>query len=83
MKEAVIISTARTPIGRAYKGALNNTLAPTMGGWAIEHAVKKAGINPAEVDDCIMGCVLTQGTVGANIGRLAGLKGGLPVTVSG
>ncbi|MFK7936240.1 MAG: acetyl-CoA C-acyltransferase, partial [Saprospiraceae bacterium] len=83
MKEAVIISTARTPIGRAYKGALNNTLAPTMGGWAIENAVKKAGINPAEVDDCIMGCVLTQGTGGANIGRLAGLKGGLPVTVSG
>lgn len=83
MKEAVIISTARTPIGRAYKGALNNTLAPTMGGAAIEHAVKKAGIDPAEVDDCIMGCVLTQGTGGANIGRLAGLRGGLPVTVSG
>lgn len=83
MKEAVIISTARTPIGRAYKGALNNTLAPTMGGAAIQKAVEKAGIDPAEVDDCIMGCVLTQGTGGANIGRLAGLKGGLPVTVSG
>lgn len=83
MKEAVIVSTARTPIGRAYKGALNNTNSPTMAGWAIEAAVKKAGIDPAEVDDCIMGCALPQGSSSPNIGRLAAMAGGLPVTVSG
>ena len=83
MKEAVIISTARTPIGRAYKGALNNTNAPTMGGWAIETAVARAGIDPAEVDDVIMGCAMPQGTQSPNIGRLTALAGGLPVTVAG
>jgi len=83
MKEAVIVSTARTPIGRAYKGALNATQAPTMSGWAIQEAVKRAGIDPAEADDCIMGCAMPQGTTGANIGRMAALAGGLPVTVSG
>ncbi len=83
MKEAVIVSTARTPIGRAYKGALNATQGPTMAGWAIRAAVERAGIDPAEVDDVIMGCALPQGTTGANIGRLAALAGGLPVTVSG
>ena len=83
MKEAVIVSTARTPIGRAYKGALNATQGPTMAGWAIREAVKRAGIDPAEVDDVIMGCAMPQGTTGANIGRLAALAGGLPVTVSG
>ena len=83
MKEAVIVSTARTPIGRAYKGALNATQGPTMSGWAIQEAVKRSGINPAEVDDCIMGCAMPQGTTGANIGRMAALAGGLPVTVSG
>ncbi len=83
MKEAVIVSTARTGIGRAYKGAFNNTNAPTMAGWAIEEAVKRAGIDPAEVDDCIMGCAMGQGTASPNIGRLAALSGGLPTTVSG
>lgn len=83
MKEAVIVSTARTGIGRAYKGAFNNTNGPTMAGWIIEEAVKRAGIDPAEVEDCIMGCAMQQGTTGANIGRLAALAGGLPVTVSG
>lgn len=83
MKEAVIVSTARTPIGRAYKGALNATQGPTMAGWAIEEAVKRAGIDPAEVDDVIMGCAMPQGTTGLNIGRMAALAGGLPVTVSG
>ncbi|MDX2303489.1 MAG: acetyl-CoA C-acyltransferase [Microscillaceae bacterium] len=83
MKEAVIVSTARTGIGKAYKGAFNNTNAPTLGGWAIEAAVKKAGINPAEVDDCIMGCALPQGTASPNVGRLTALAGGLPVTVAG
>lgn len=83
MKEAVIVSTARTGIGRAYKGAFNNTNGPTMAGRVIEEAVKRAKINPAEVDDCIMGCAMQQGTTGQNIGRLAALAGGLPVTVSG
>lgn len=83
MKEVAIVSTARTPIGRAYKGVLNATQGPTMAGWAIAEAVKRAGIDPAEVDDCILGCALGQGTTGANIGRLAALAGGLPVTVSG
>lgn len=83
MKEAVIVSTARTGIGRAYKGAFNNTNGPTMAGWIIEEAVKRAGIDPAEVEDCIMGCAMQQGTTGANMGRLAALAGGLPVTVSG
>ena len=83
MKEAVIISTARTGIGKAYKGAFNNTNAPTMAGFAINEAVKRAKIDPAEVDDVIMGCALQQGTSSPNIGRLAALAGGLPVTVSG
>ena len=83
MKEAVIVSTARTGIGKAYKGAFNNTNAPTMAGWVIEEAVKRAGIDPAEVDDCIMGCAMPQGTTSPNIGRLAALAGGLPTTVSG
>jgi len=83
MKEAVIVSTARTGIGKAYRGAFNNTKGPTMAGWVIEEAVKRAKINPAEVDDCIMGCAMQQGTTGQNIGRLAALAGGLPVTVPG
>ena len=83
MKEAVIVSTARTPIGRAYKGAFNNLEAPTLGGHAISEAVRKSGIDPASVDDVIMGSALTQGSGGMNIGRLAGLAGGLPVSVSG
>lgn len=83
MREAVIVSTARTPIGRAYRGAFNATFGPTLGGHAIEHAVKRAGIDGAEVEDVVMGCALTQGTTGGNIGRTAALKAGLPVTVSG
>ena len=83
MKDAVIVSTARTPISKAYRGAYNNTTAPTLGGFAIHEAVKRAGIDPAQVDDVVMGCALQQGTAGGNIGRLAGLAGGLPVTVSG
>jgi len=83
MREAVIVSTARTPIGRAYRGSFNATLAPTLGGHAIEHAVKRAGIEGAEVEDVIMGCALTQGSSGSNIGRLTALRGGLPSSVSG
>jgi len=83
MKEAVIVSTARTPIGKAYKGAFNNTYAPTLAGHAIAAAVKKSTVNPEEIDDCIMGCAMGQGSQSPNIGRLAGLAGGLPVTVAG
>lgn len=83
MREAVIVSTARTPIGKAYRGALNATLAPTLGAHAISHAVKRAGLEGGEVEDVIMGCALTQGSSGTNIGRLAALRAGLPVTVSG
>ena len=83
MREAVIVSTARTPIGKAYRGLFNNTEAPTMGGIAIRAAVERAGVDPAEVDDVIMGCAMPQGTCSLNPGRLAALAAGLPVTVSG
>ena len=83
MKEAVIVSTARSGIGKAYKGAFNATQAPTLAGHVIKEAVKRAGVDPAEVDDCIMGCAMPQGTTGANVGRMVALAGGLPVTVSG
>ena len=83
MREAVIVSTARTPIGKAYRGAFNNLDAPTMGGYAIRAAVERAGIDPAEIDDCIMGAALQQGSTGSNIGRQVALAGGLPTSVSG
>ena len=83
MREALIISTARTPIGKAYRGAFNITTAPTLGGHAIKYAVERAGIDGAEVEDVIMGCAMQQGTTGLNIGRLAALAGGLPTSVSG
>lgn len=83
MKEAVIVSTARTPIGRAFKGAFNNTKSPTMTAHAIKHAVERAGIEGGEVDDVIIGSVLTAGSAGGNIARLAGLAAGLPYSASG
>lgn len=83
MKEAVIVATARTPIGKAYRGAFNNTDAPTLGAHAIRAALHKAGLNGEEVDDVIMGCALPQGSAGYNIGRLAGAAAGLPSSVSG
>ncbi|MBJ89287.1 MAG: acetyl-CoA C-acyltransferase [Woeseia sp.] len=83
MREAVIVSTARTPIGKAYRGAFNNTEAPTLGGHAIKHAVERANIASQEVDDVIMGCAMPQGTQGKNIGRNAALAAGLPVTTAG
>ena len=83
MREAVIVSTARTPIGKAYRGAFNATPSPTLGGHAIAHAVKRAGIDGAEVDDVVMGAALQQGVQGNNIARTALLRAGLPVTVSG
>ncbi|MDH3549074.1 MAG: acetyl-CoA C-acyltransferase, partial [Gammaproteobacteria bacterium] len=83
MREAVIVSTARTPIGKAYRGAFNNTEAPTLGGHAVKHAVERAGLDPAEVEDVMMGCALPQGSQGQNIGRQIALAAGLPVTTAG
>ena len=83
MREAVVVSTARTPIGKAYRGAFNNTEAPTLGGHAVRHAVERAGLEPAEVEDVMMGCGMPQGTQGANIGRQIALAAGLPVTTAG
>ncbi len=83
MREAVIVSTARTPIGKAYRGLFNDTESPTMGGLAISAAVERAGVDPAEVDDVIMGCAMQQGTQWPNIARLASLAAGLPPTVAG
>ena len=82
-REAVIVSTARTPIGKAYRGAFNDTDAPTMGGHVIAAAVQRAGIDPAEVQDVVMGCAMQQGSSGQNIGRTAGVAAGLPSSVSG
>src|ERR1700754_3009009 len=83
MREAVIVSTARTPIGKAYRGYFNDTNGATLGGHAIAEAVKRAGIDPGEVDDVSMGCALQQGTTGGNIARQAAMRAGMPVTVSG
>jgi acetyl-CoA C-acetyltransferase len=83
MREAVIVSTARTPIGKAYRGALNNTPAPTLGGHAIAEAVARAGADPAEIDDVILGAALQQGSQGGNVARQSALRAGLPVTVAG
>jgi acetyl-CoA C-acetyltransferase/acetyl-CoA acyltransferase len=83
MTDAVIVSTARTPIGKAYKGALNNTEGATMLGHAISAALSKAKIEGAEVEDVVMGCAMQQGTTGTNIARKALLRAGLPVSVAG
>ena len=83
MREAVIVSTARIPIGKAYKGAHNNTNAPQLGGFTIKNAIAKTGIDPEEVDDVIMGCAMQQGTTGRNLARLSALSGGFPDSVSG
>lgn len=82
MRDAVIVSTARTPIGRAYRGAFNATPAPTLAAHAIRAAVERAAIDPAEIDDCILGCSLPQGHQ-QTIGRMAALRAGLPVSVAG
>ena len=83
MREAVIVSTARTPIGRAFKGAFNHTKSPTLMGHAIRHAVERAGVEGAEVEDVIIGSVLTAGTAGMNVARHALLAAGLPMSVAG
>lgn len=83
MREAVIVSTARTPIGKAFRGAFNASPPPVLGGHAIKHAVERAGVDGAEIDDVVWGAALQQGGQSPNIARLALLRAGLPVTVSG
>lgn len=83
MTDAVIVSTVRTPIGKAYRGAFNNTQSQTLAGHAIEHAVKRAGLEGGEVEDVIIGAALQQGAQGGNVARQAAIRAGLPVEVSG
>ena len=83
MTAAVIVSTARTPLAKSWKGSFNMTHGATLGGHAVEHAISRAGIEPGEVDDVIMGCATPEGATGANIARQAALRAGCPVTVSG
>jgi acetyl-CoA C-acetyltransferase len=83
MRNAVIVSTARTPIGKAYRGAFNATPAQSLGGHVIAAAVKRAGIDPSEIDDVVMGAALQQGGQGGNLARQSAMRAGLPVTVAG
>jgi len=83
MRDALIVSTARTPIGKAYRGAFNNTQAQELIGHAVSHAVSRAGLEGHEVEDCIIGAALQQGATGGNIARQAVIRAGLPVTVAG
>ncbi|MGN6454589.1 MAG: acetyl-CoA C-acyltransferase [Steroidobacteraceae bacterium] len=83
MREAVIVSTARTPIGKAYRGAFNDTDPAVLSGHAVREAVRRAGINGAEVEDLVLGCAIQQGAQGYNIGRLTVASAGLPESVAG
>ena len=83
MPEAVIVSTARTPIGRAYRGAFNDTEGQTLAGHVVAEAVRRAGIDPGEVEDVVLGAALQQGSTGFNVARQAAIRAGLPVTVPG
>jgi acetyl-CoA C-acetyltransferase len=83
MPDAVIVSTARTPIGKAFRGAFNITHGAELGGHVVHHAVARAGIDPGEVDDVILGCALPERATGQNIARQAAIRAGLPVTVAG
>ena len=83
MREAVIVSTARTPIGKAYRGAFNDTQGQTLAAHAIRHAIDRAGVDPAEVEDVVLGAALQQGSTGGNIARQALIRAGVPNTVSG
>ena len=83
MTSAVIVSTARTPLAKSWKGAFNMTHGATLGGHAVEHAVKRAGIDANDIEDVLMGCANPEGATGANIARQIALRAGLPITVSG
>lgn len=83
MRDAVIVSTARTPIGKAYRGAFNNTSAQQLIGHAVANAVSRAGLDGSEISDCVIGTAIQQGSTGGNIGRQAVIRAGLPVTIGG
>lgn len=83
MREALIVSTARTPIGRAYRGAFNDTQAQALAGHVVAEAVRRAGIEPAEVEDVVLGAALQQGSTGFNVARQAAIRAGMPVSVAG
>jgi acetyl-CoA C-acetyltransferase/acetyl-CoA acyltransferase len=83
MVDAVIVSTARTPIGKAYRGALNDTTGATLGAHAIREALNRSGLEGGEIEDVVMGCAMQEGTTGLNVARRALLTAGLPVTVAG
>jgi acetyl-CoA C-acetyltransferase len=83
MREAVIVSTARTPIGKAYRGAFNDTQAQELAGHAVAQAIRRAGIEPGEVEDVVLGAAMQQGSSGYNIARQAAIRAGLPVSVPG
>ncbi|MES1944055.1 acetyl-CoA acetyltransferase [Salinisphaera sp. PC39] len=83
MSDAVIVSTARTPLTKSWRGAFNMTHGATLGGHVIKHAVERAGVDPAEVEDVIMGCGYPEGATGSNIARQAAIRAGLPVTTAG
>jgi acetyl-CoA C-acetyltransferase len=83
MPDAVIVSTARTPIGKAFRGAFNMTHGAVLGGHVVKHAVERAGVEPGEVEDVVMGCAMPERATGQNIARLSAIRAGLPVTVPG
>ncbi|MDB5915620.1 MAG: 3-ketoacyl-CoA thiolase, partial [Ramlibacter sp.] len=83
MTNAVIVSTARTPLAKSWKGAFNMTHGATLGGHAVKHAVQRAGIDPGAIEDVLMGCANPEGATGANIARQIALMADLPITVSG
>src|ERR1044072_9641870 len=83
MSEAVIVSTARTPIGKAFRGAFNMPQGATLGGHVVKHAVERAGIDPAQVEDVMLGCATPEKATGSNIARLSAIRARLPVTGRG
>ncbi|QKX17214.1 acetyl-CoA C-acyltransferase [Microbulbifer sp. YPW1] len=83
MKQALIVSAARTPIGKAYRGAFNNLEAPSLSSFAVQSAITRANLDPADIEDCVWGAALQQGTQGANLARQVAMSAGLPVTVAG
>ena len=83
MPDAVIVSTARTPIGKAFRGAFNMTHGAVLGGHVVKHAVERAGVDPGEVEEVVMGCAMPERATGQNIARLSAIRAGLPITVPG
>src|SRR5512147_2298876 len=83
MTDAVIVSTARTGLAKSWRGAFNMTHGATLGGHAVQHAIARAGLDPAEIEDVIMGCANPEGATGANIARQIALRAGCPVTTAG